>query len=161
MQPEFGKIIQGISDSTGQEVTSAAVRDAFESEYLGKTAPFDLQSCKLMNNNSGEEHLLGITIKAAIDFYGKRKEVAGSGNGPIDAFCNALKEKFGLDFRLSAYHEHAIGKGSSAKAAAYIRIEDRDNKGCWGAGIDPNIDIASFRALLSALNRSGLADKQA
>ena len=161
MQPEFGRIIQAISDETGQEVASSVVRDAFQSEYLGRTTPFDLQSCKLMNKNSGgEEPASDIMLKAAVDYYGKRREVAGHGNGPIDAFCNALREKFNLDFRLSAYHEHAIGKGSNAKAAAYIRIEDKFSKSCWGAGIDPNIDIASFRALLSALNRSGIADSK-
>ena len=159
MHPEFGRIIQAISDKTGQEVASSAVRNAFESEYLGRTTPFDLQSCKLMNNNSGGgEPASDIMINAVIDFYGKSREVAGHGNGPIDAFCNALKEKFDLDFRLSAYHEHAIGQGSGAKAAAYIRIEDEFSRSYWGAGIDPNIDIASFRALLSALNRSGIVD---
>ncbi len=162
MQPEFGKMIQGISDRTGQEVASAAVRDAFESEYLGKTFPFALKSSKLVSNNGDSgDSAPDITIKAVIDFHGRSKEIAGGGNGPIDAFCNALKEELHLDFRLSAYHEHAIEKGSNAKAAAYIRIEDKENGSYWGAGIDPNIDIASFRALLSALNRSGITDGKA
>jgi 2-isopropylmalate synthase len=161
MHPEFGKIIKAISDRTGQEVTSAAVRDVFEAEYLGKTIPYELKSCKLMNNNGdAKDHESDIMIKAVIVFRGKNKEIVGCGNGPIDAFCNALKEEFDLIFRLSAYHEHAIEKGSNAKAAAYIRIEDESGKSSWGAGIDPNIDIASFRALLSALNRSGIADSK-
>jgi 2-isopropylmalate synthase len=161
MHPEFGKIIQAISDRTGQEVASSAVRNAFESEYIRRTLPFELKSCKLMNNNTdSEERTSDIMLSAVIDFYGKSREIAGCGNGPIDAFCNALKDAFKLDFRLSAYHEHAVEKGSSAKAAAYIRIEDEAHKSYWGAGIDPNIDIASFRALLSALNRSEIADSK-
>jgi 2-isopropylmalate synthase len=161
MQPEFGKIIKDISDRTGQEVASATVYNAFESEYLIKTVPFELKTCKLMSSNSDtEEQSSDMTVKAVIDVYGKSKEIAGRGNGPIDAFCNALKEEFSLNFRLSAYHEHAIGKGSNAEAAAYIRIEDESGKNYWGAGIDPNIDIASFKSLLSALNRSGIADSK-
>ena len=161
MHPEFGKIIQAISDRTGMEVASSAVRDAFESEYIRRTDPLELKSFQFTNYNcAGKEKPSDVSIRAVIDLHGKSIEVVGGGNGPIDAFCNALKEAFKLDFRLSSYHEHAIEKGSGAKAAAYIRIEDVNQKSCWGAGIDSNIDIASFKALLSALNRSGMPESK-
>lgn len=157
MRPEFGKMIQAISDVTGREVAPAAVRDAFEREYLGRIAPYAFKRSTLVAHNEGDvnEQAPGIAIEAVVAFHGEDKTITGCGNGPIDAFCNALKTWFALDFKIFAYHEHAIGKGSDSKAAAYIGVEDRRGRRYWGAGIDPHIGIASFKALLSALNRSG------
>jgi 2-isopropylmalate synthase len=155
MRSEFGKEIQAISDRTGREVTPADVWDAFEREYLGKTEPYEFKNCKLTADDRDiEEQSSEIMIKAVVACNGERRNIAGCGNGPIDAFCNALREWLSLDFRLSAYHEHALEKGSDSKAVAYIRIEDEENKNYWGAGIDANIDTASFKALLCALNKS-------
>ena len=85
---------------------------------------------------------------------GVRKDISGRGNGPIDAFSNALRTLMGMDFSLISYYEHALKRGSDSKAVAYIQIEDGQNGKFWGAGIDTSIDTASFKAILSALNRS-------
>ena len=63
-------------------------------------------------------------------------------------------KKFGLDFEITHYNEHALGSGEEAKAIAYIQIKHRDGKARWGAGEDTNIELASVKAVLSALNRS-------
>ncbi|MDA8090123.1 MAG: hypothetical protein M0Z61_07875 [Nitrospiraceae bacterium] len=55
-------------------------------------------------------------------------------------------------------HEQALDKGACAKGAAYIKIEDKEHEDYWGAGIDPNIDVASFKAVLCALNRAAQAE---
>ena len=44
--------------------------------------------------------------------------------------------------------------GEEASAIAYIQIKHSDGKTRWGAGVDTNIELASIRAVLSALNRS-------
>ena len=79
--------------------------------------------------------------------------VAASGNGPLDAFCSALKQKVTGDFTLTSYHEHALTGGSSAKAAAYIEIQLPNGQVSWGTGVDTDIIIASIKAVLSSLNR--------
>ena len=43
---------------------------------------------------------------------GSIKIIEGIGNGPIDAFINAL----GLDIKLMDYHEHSMGSGANALA---------------------------------------------
>ena len=155
MHPEFGKLIQAISDTTGLEVDPAAIMETFEREYLDITRPYEFKNCKLTDDDRNiEDQSPETMIKAIVACNGENKSITGYGNGPIDAFCNALKEWITVDFRLSAYHEHALEEGSDSKAVAYIRIDDEENKNYWGAGIDSNIDTASFKALLCALNRS-------
>ena len=78
----------------------------------------------------------------------------GRGNGPLSAFKSALGDALGVDVSLVDYHEHAVGTGADATAAAYVEIETPSRDVYWGAGMHPNIVTASFRALLSAINRS-------
>jgi 2-isopropylmalate synthase len=85
---------------------------------------------------------------------GEERTVHAVGNGPLDAFCAALRDGLGLTFVLHAYHEHALTRGSGAKAVSYIEILDADGESWWGAGVDTDIIVASIKSLLSALNRS-------
>lgn len=49
--------------------------------------------------------------------------LSGVGNGPIDAFFNAIK-KFGLDkYEFISYSQHAISQGSDSKAVSYIELK--------------------------------------
>ena len=51
------------------------------------------------------------------------------------------------------YSEHALSSGEEAAAIAYIQIKCGDGRTRWGAGVDTNIELASVKAVLSALNR--------
>jgi len=155
MHPEFARIIQDISDRTGAEVTASMVWDAFEAEYLSADQHYCLAHCKI-GQNGGDDNVCAVEVNALVTTEGNSLEINGKGNGPIDAFSNALKENFGLQFQLLAYYEHAIDKGSDSRAAAYIQINSGGRQ-YWGAGIDTSIDRASFKAILSALNRSSKA----
>jgi len=57
-------------------------------------------------------------------------------------------------FEIANYSEHALSAGEEAAAIAYIQIKPADGRTRWGAGVDTNIELASVRAILSALNRS-------
>mgnify|MGYP000864009656 CR=1 FL=1 len=54
-----------------------------------------------------------------LDVDGERRQVAGTGNGPIAAFTDALAG-IGINVRVLDYHEHALSSGSDALAAAYV-----------------------------------------
>jgi 2-isopropylmalate synthase len=56
-------------------------------------------------------------------------------------------------FEISSYSEHALSSSESAAAISYIQIKTADGKSRWGAGVDTNIELASIKAVLSALNR--------
>jgi 2-isopropylmalate synthase len=53
-----------------------------------------------------------------------------------------------------SYAEHSLGKGSEARAVSYIQIKVEHGPTLFGAGIDTNIELASIKAIVSALNRA-------
>src|SRR5690606_30894391 len=90
-------------------------------------------------------------LEAQVRWWGEARTITGVGNGPIDAFVEALGE-LGVRLKLTGYAEHAIERGSDAQAAAYIELETADELRFWGCGIDPGIVSASLRAVASAVN---------
>jgi 2-isopropylmalate synthase len=148
MHAEFGRFVQAISDATGKEVSSGMIWNAFRDEYLEGSGPYGIGRCDVDSRSEG-----GASITAAISINGQAYEITGKGNGPIDAFCNALREHCGISMKLVSYHEHALQQGSDATAVAYVEVEDNNGASHWGAATDPNIERASFMAILSALNR--------
>jgi 2-isopropylmalate synthase len=154
MHPEFSRTIQAISEQTGKEVLPEIMWDAFEREYLKKSAPLAIKTCRIDEQPGGQNNnIRGAEVKACIVMNGSERDITGIGNGPIDAFCKAVKAELGIDFDLTAYYEHALEQGSDSQAVAYIQIRDKDNNFVFGAGVDTNISIASLRAVISAVNR--------
>ncbi len=155
MQPEFSSLIQALSESAGGEVTSGKILSAFEREYLMKEKPLAFRACRIEELPALPYDSTAKTdVRALITVNGAEREIRGIGNGPLDAFCKALKDALAVDFTLMAYHEHALGQGSDSKAAAYVRIRDASGEGIFGAAVDTNISIASLKAVVSSLNRS-------
>jgi len=85
---------------------------------------------------------------------GALTEMHGEGNGPLAALVHAFSLAGVPRFEIAHYSEHALGAGEEAAAIAYIQIKHPDGRTRWGAGVDTNIELASVRAVLSALNRS-------
>ena len=85
---------------------------------------------------------------------GKTIEFVGEGNGPLAALVHGFTTAGVPRFEISNYSEHALSSGEEAAAISYIQIKTADGKSRWGAGVDTNIELASVRAVLSALNRS-------
>ncbi len=155
MQPEFSSLIQALSETAGREVTSGKLLSAFEREYLMKEDPLAFKTCRIEELPALPYDSTAKTdVRALITVIGAEREVRGIGNGPLDAFCKALKDFLAVDFTLMAYQEHALGQGSDSKAAAYVQIRDDAGARIFGAGVDTNIAIASLKAIVSALNRS-------
>ena len=154
MLPGFGRVIQQETDRTGNELPAEAVYKIFEREYLLADGCYQLKSFNVLKRHIDQEKdLSSADVEAVIYANGKELALQASGNGPLDAFCKALKEDAGLEFTLHAYHEHGLTKGSSSKAVSYIEVLEGQEEGWWGAGVDTDIIIASIKALLSALNR--------
>ena len=89
--------------------------------------------------------------------HGRSEVLEGQGNGPVDAFVAALAARTGVALRVLDYHEHAIGSGAQARAAAYLELRVGDARTLYGVGIDANIVTASMKAVLSGLARAGVA----
>ncbi len=155
MHPEFGTIIQRISDKAEKELMPSELWAAFEETYLQNEKPFSLQSFNVVKRHIDSDEKASIAeIEAVITTNGVSKTIQGGGNGPLDAFCTAMKKDICGTFSLQQYHEHALGGSSSSKAVAYIEIEKAEGGKSWGVGIDTDIIVASIQAVLSSLNRS-------
>jgi 2-isopropylmalate synthase len=135
-----------VADQTGLEITSEGIHEIFSREYLEQTAPYAYSSHKMQEDTTSDEP---VQIDIALSHRGASMALQGGGNGPIDAFVDAL----GLDIKLMDYHEHSIGSGANAKAACYVELRLENGPTLFGAGIDSNIVTASFKAVLSAVNR--------
>jgi 2-isopropylmalate synthase len=98
-----------------------------------------------------------VQLTASIIDNGARREIDGIGNGPISAFCNALKG-LGVNLQVLDYYEHAMSSGGDAKAASYLECEIQNGSSAksvyWGVGIDPSTTTASLKAIISAVNRA-------
>jgi 2-isopropylmalate synthase len=148
MHKEIGKIINDIADAKGTELTAAEIGDVFRREYLERSGPVALQAFKTTERDSS------VKCEAALVLHGVAHRLHGEGNGPIDAFTHALATIAVPKFEVLSYSEHSLGKGSEARAVSYIQIKTDRNHTLFGAGIDTNIELASIKAIVSALNRA-------
>jgi 2-isopropylmalate synthase len=96
-------------------------------------------------------------LVATLRVAGGEREIQGFGNGPIDAFLDAVRTAFGIDARLTHYSEHALGSGADAVAVAYVELATPDGGSTFGVGQHPSIVTASLEAVLGAVNRSEAA----
>jgi 2-isopropylmalate synthase len=149
MQVEFGKIINALADERGEELSSQQIYAAFEREYLERNAPIVLEKFRAMTTQNSD-----VECKARVLWNGEPKELKASGNGPIDAFVVALRGAGAPDFDVLSFAEHSIEGGKDARAVAYIQIGLKNENKFFGAAIDTNIELASIKAVVSALNRA-------
>lgn len=148
LQIAFSKIAQEQMDEEGKELTSAALWSLFSKTYLLSDAPLELLAHKTFPGAQGSR-----TLTAELKQDGAIRTIEGVGNGPIDAFVDALKTTYGVEFSFLDYHEHAVGRGANATAACYVQLQDEKGRAVHGVGIDPNIVMASLKAVLSGMQR--------
>ena len=125
------------------------LRTAFDAEYLSGQGPLELVSYRVEASSDDSEP---DGVLATIRLNGEQITIQGEGNGPIAAFVAALDQQCGIAVSVRDYHEHAMGGGATAEAAAYLEVE-LDGETSWGVGIHANIVTASLRAVVSGINR--------
>lgn len=101
-----------------------------------------------VNAGSLEKHLAALTL----EIEGSKKTSSASGNGPVDATFNAIKEITKIKSQLKLYQVHAITAGTDAQGEVTVRLEENDVTS-QAKGSDPDIIVASAKAYINALNR--------
>lgn len=154
MHPEFGAVVQAACEKKGKELKSQEVFDLFIAEYRNVCGPYKLLSHKFFEEKEENEELTKVRFVGTIKYNGEAPQVIeGTGSGPIGAFCQAMN-KIGLsDYQFVDYSEHAISVGSDSKAVSYIHIKNPEGKDVFGIGISHNINYASIKGILCAINR--------
>lgn len=151
LQVEFSKVVQGVTDETGKELSSATIYEIFENEYLNAKGDIEfVDHHTTVDTHASERRKMIATIRDK----GNERKVEGVGTGPIDAYMSALKEAFGFDLKVNDYREHTTGFGSDAVAVAYVEMRDDSGEPIFGVGRHANIVTASLKAITSAVNRS-------
>jgi 2-isopropylmalate synthase len=148
MQREFGPIANDEVDKLGREVSGAELKQMFWREYVERNSPWQLKSFETESKNGVVKCL------AKLLRNGRPVEFSGEGNGPLAALVHGFTTAGIPRFEITNYSEHALSSGETAAAIAYIQIKTAGGKTRWGAGVDTNIELASVKAVLSALNRS-------
>ena len=153
MHPEFSKLVQRKCEELGRELIPKELFEVFSENYLEANQKYALTKRKIYEESENGKDYVHFKGKMTID--GTDEVIlSGKGNGPIDAFFNAIKQ-FGLDkYEFISYNQHAISQGSDSKAVSYIELRKPDGKNIFGIGIDSNVNVASVLGVLNAINRA-------
>jgi 2-isopropylmalate synthase len=148
MQREFGPIANEEVDRLGREVSGAELKAIFWGEYIERNRPWELKRFETQGSNG--------MVKCQVQVLRDQEQVQfeGQGNGPLAALVHGFVTAGVPRFEIAQYSEHALSSGEEAAAIAYIQVKHADGRTRWGAGVDTSIELASVKAVLSALNRS-------
>ena len=153
MHPEFSKLVQAKCEELGRELIPKELFEVFSENYLETKQKYALTKRKIYEESENGKDYVHFKGKMTIDGTDEVL-LSGVGNGPIDAFFNAIKQ-VGLDkYEFISYSQHAISQGSDSKAVSYIELKKPDGKNIFGIGIDSNVNVASVLGVLNAINRA-------
>ena len=151
MEIEFSQTVQKQADASGREITADMIWDIYTSEYLNVDEPLCLVSVKTQPASLASDKE---RITAVLRYKGEEKTISATGNGPISAMVNALRDNFELEFTLADFGQNTRSSTSKAEAAAYVELKSgADDRSIYGAGINTSITLAPLYALVSAINR--------
>jgi len=149
MHPQVGGRIARIADEEGRELSVEEIGEGFQREFCNLSSPLEIVDYELDHHQGGPGE---VQCAATILIEGEERSITGLGNGPINAFVHALEGAGLKDFALTDYRSHAVKGGSDAAAAAYVQFRGKGGDLVWGAGVDPSIEMAGLRALVTAYN---------
>ena len=155
MHGEFGAVVQKESDRIGKELKPEQIFELFDHEYLSVPKTYQLERHSF-REDSRHGDVSRVAFVGQVGYKGRTMEAYGQGNGPIDAFFNALHdlpEGHIEGYQFVDYKEHAISSGSDTQAVCYIHLKAPDGQDVFGVGKSHNINRASLRAILCAINR--------
>ena len=87
-----------------------------------------------------------------IDIAGEKFEAAASGNGPVDAAINALKQIIRRQMILKEFTIQSINKGSDDVGKVHMQVE-YDGRVYYGFGANTDIVSASIEAYIDCINK--------
>lgn len=100
------------------------------------------------------------TASLSIEIDGKMAKAKTSGDGPVDAIFNAIKQLYTHDTKLELYQVHAVTKGTDAQAEVTVRLKhNKDGRIFTGNGRDTDTMVASAQAYINALNKLRKSEK--
>ncbi len=148
VQQAFSQVVTRVSDQNQREMLPDEIHQLFIDTYVNLTQPLALKSYK--EEMIDDQH---VSVTALLTHHGREVPVEGLGNGLLDAFCQALRIYLNSRIEITAYHEHALERGSTSKAITYVQVQNGGDRLYIGAGVSSSISKSSLRAVISAVNQ--------
>ena len=98
---------------------------AFKTAYLPERSAYELRGHELVSDTGSEN----THITAQLVVSGTPQAVTGTGNGPIAAFVDALRNGLAASIDVVDYAEHAVGQGADATAVSADGLHVGDGGG--------------------------------
>jgi len=150
LQIDFSAAVQAHAEDSEGEVQSDAIFALFERTYLQENPRWNLGDYQISRADGVDR------LQAELSDGSRRHALAGSGNGVVAAFVDAMEGFIGKPIVLVEYSEHALSQSADAEAVSYIQLNVDGERVC-GVGRSHDIVQASLNAILGALNRAALA----
>lgn len=150
MHPEIAVAVQAETERLSRELTSQEIFKIFTQEFVNINAPHKIKHMSYSYDDAEKDSMV---VRAVVYINGVEQAVEGHGNGPVSAFFKAIQSMLINDYEFVTYTEHALTGGESSEAAAYVQLKNQKGETYYGVGLDGNIDNASIKAIMSALNR--------
>ena len=151
LQIEFMQVVQRFMDVQGRELVGADIWSIFRSEYR-LDVDHGLKQRVLEKQEDGAAH--SVVVRGELTWQGRSLHLEGRGNGPIDAFTQAMAKATGHAVRVLDYHQHAIGAGADAQSIAYLELRVDEVRTVFGVGMDADTTAAALKAIASGLSRA-------
>lgn len=145
MQIEFSRAVQALSDTSGQEITAAALHTLFEREYLAQEGSLAYRGHRAKTGGWDVEIADGRTTH----------RLRAKGPDAAAATAEALAQQQSRDIRVIGTHSHPVTRDGQPHTAVYVEVRIDGAPAGFGAGIDADPAAAAIRAVVSAVNRQG------
>ncbi|RIV80851.1 2-isopropylmalate synthase [Aurantiacibacter xanthus] len=149
LQADFSKHVQQMADDLGRELNGEDIWTCFRKAYYVKVEPRHFRLVDYEESRAGDGTRI---FTGTVEVDGEPQRISGRGKGLVSSVLATIRDAYGLELDVLDYTEHAMGKGSDARAAAYLECALPDGRIVWGVGIDEDVATASVRAILSAAN---------
>ena len=146
LQIEFSRVVQQVTEVSGQEIKADEIWDLFNQHYLNSDKLISLEDFSIEKAEGRE------TFNAKIEYFGKELSISGEGDGVLNAFVTGLQEAIKIDFEIMQYGEHALGQGADAEAVTYIQLKC-DGRRYSGVAISKDIIASSLNAFMGAASQ--------
>ena len=146
LQIEFSRVVQKVTEDTGQEISPDQIWELFNRHYLNSDKVLSLEDFTIAKHEGRE------TFDAKLNYFGKELAINGEGDGVLDAFVEGMKSAIKLDLEIMEYGEHAMGQGADAEAVTYIQIRCEGQR-YSGVAISKDIIASSLNAFMGAASQ--------
>ena len=154
LQIDFSPVVQRYAESSEKEVDAATIQRLLTETYFTEKTRMSLGDYTVARRDGADY------LQAVLQCQSEPVQIAGSGNGVVAAFVEALEGVTGANIVVVEYSEHALSQSAQAEAICYIQLNVDGQRVC-GIGRSEDIIQASLEGILRALDRSELQIKVA